>query len=484
MKEWTREERYRVLKSKDEIAPLYEINKVSNYRQKFHVQPITGLSNDPNGFIYHQGKWHLFYQWCPWGAVHGLKYWYHVVSKDLIHWENEGVALAPDTVFDNKGCYSGTGISSHDQIYVFYTGNHRDENWVRKPYTCVAKLNEEGKLIKKDTPLFAPREDYTEHQRDPMIVYVEEKQKYFIFIGARSNDGRGTALVYSSSKLLDEWSFQGELRVKGYEEFGGMWECPCLTTIGDKDVLIFSPQYTKLPGRGECTNHNIYFVGKMDYDTLTFIPDTHYRYLDYGFDFYAAQMAANVEDKNKGVMIAWMGLPDNHYPTEEEQWEGSLTLPREIFVEGDRLIQKPIAGFTKLRTKEVSGRVLPSLVELEVKCDGHSSDLRLFTKKDGSDGLMIHYDSHYKMITVDKSHLDKRFNEEVFEALDIPLDEDLDSMSIFIDQSSVELFINDGKYTFTAHVYPTEEESYFDHDEHLDIKSYELCSSVDEDFIV
>jgi beta-fructofuranosidase len=103
MKEWTREERYRVLKSKDEIAPLYEINKVSNYRQKFHVQPITGLSNDPNGFIYHQGKWHLFYQWCPWGAVHGLKYWYHVVSKDLIHWENEGVALAPDTVFDNKG---------------------------------------------------------------------------------------------------------------------------------------------------------------------------------------------------------------------------------------------------------------------------------------------------------------------------------------------------------------------------------------------
>ena len=127
---------------------------------------------------------------------------------------------------------------------------------------------------------------------------------------------------------------------------------------------------------------------------------------------------------------------------------------------------------------------MPSLVELEVKCDGHSSDLRLFTKKDGSDGLMIHYDSHYKMITVDKSQLDKRFNEEVFEALDIPLDEDLDSMSIFIDQSSIELFINDGKYTFTAHVYPTEEESYFDHDEHLDIKSYELCSSVDEDFIV
>ena len=121
---------------------------------------------------------------------------------------------------------------------------------------------------------------------------------------------------------------------------------------------------------------------------------------------------------------------------------------------------------------------------MEVKCDGHSSDLNLFTKKDGNGGFTIHYDSHYKIITVDESHLDKRFNEEVFEALDIPLDEDLDTMRIFIDQSSVELFINGGKYTFTAHVYPTEEETYFVHDEHFTIHTYELCSSVDEDFIV
>ena len=72
MKEWTREERYRVLKNKSELNHLYEINTSSVYRQDYHIQPITGLSNDPNGFIYAQGKWHLFYQWCPWGPVHGL----------------------------------------------------------------------------------------------------------------------------------------------------------------------------------------------------------------------------------------------------------------------------------------------------------------------------------------------------------------------------------------------------------------------------
>ena len=69
---------------------------VSKYRQTFHIQAVTGLMNDPNGFVYFDNKWHLFYQWCPWGAVHGLKYWYHVVSKDLITWENLGVCLIPD----------------------------------------------------------------------------------------------------------------------------------------------------------------------------------------------------------------------------------------------------------------------------------------------------------------------------------------------------------------------------------------------------
>ena len=91
MKEWTREERYRVLKGPEEIRDLYDRIQGSAYRQRYHVQPITGLSSDPNGFALHNGTWHLCYQWCPWGAVHGLKYWYHVVSGDLIHWQNAGI---------------------------------------------------------------------------------------------------------------------------------------------------------------------------------------------------------------------------------------------------------------------------------------------------------------------------------------------------------------------------------------------------------
>ncbi len=103
MKEWTREERYRILKDPEEIRELHERIKESPYRQTFHVQPVTGLLNDPNGFLHYNGVWHLFYQWCPWAAVHGLKYWYHVESKDLVTWKNIGTAIRPDTEYDNKG---------------------------------------------------------------------------------------------------------------------------------------------------------------------------------------------------------------------------------------------------------------------------------------------------------------------------------------------------------------------------------------------
>ena len=157
MREWTREERYRVLKSPNEIRSLYDRIRGSVYRQTYHVQPITGLSSDPNGFALHRGVWHLCYQWCPWGAVHGLKYWYHVTSPDLLHWKNEGVGLAPDRDYDNKGAHSGSAISVGDKLYFFYTGNHRDENWVRTPWTCAAYLDEDGKLRKLPEPLFGPR---------------------------------------------------------------------------------------------------------------------------------------------------------------------------------------------------------------------------------------------------------------------------------------------------------------------------------------
>ena len=117
MKQWTREERYRVLQSPEEIRDLYEKIRTSVYRQTYHVQPMTGLSSDPNGFALHQGTWHLCYQWCPWGAVHGLKYWYHVTSPDLIHWENAGIGLRLHGAHDALGRRIHNGSSRNGSVH-------------------------------------------------------------------------------------------------------------------------------------------------------------------------------------------------------------------------------------------------------------------------------------------------------------------------------------------------------------------------------
>ena len=459
MREWTREERYRVLQSPDEIRDLYDRTRASAYRQRYHVQPMTGLSSDPNGFALHRGTWHLCYQWCPWGAVHGLKYWYHVTSPDLMHWENAGIGLKPDCFYDNRGAHSGSAISHGDDLYFFYTGNHRDEDWTRTPYTCAAVLGADNKLTKRPEPLFGPRPEYSEHQRDPKVVWNPEKQRYYIFIGAQTADKRGCVLIYTSEELLSGWSFAGELKVPGYEKFGGMWECPYIVNISGKDVLIFSPQYTKLPGRGESTNHNVYLIGHMDYDTLTFTPDGDYHHLDYGFDFYAAQGAANVGDPDKAILIAWIGLPDNHYPTEEEDWEGSMSLPRELRVADGRLVQTPIPAVEALRGEPIApDGPLPKACELRIDVPAGDFALDLFTRADGTGGLTLRYDDAARKLTVDRRGLEKRFNRQVGEVLDVPLGNGLHDIRAFIDSNSVELFFNDGEATFTTHAYPTEAE--------------------------
>ncbi len=465
MKEWTREERYRVLHDPEEIRDLYESIRTSVYRQRYHIQPVTGLSSDPNGFVYHQGVWHLYYQWCPWGAVHGLKYWYHVSSKDLIHWKNEGVGLWPDRDFDNRGTHSGSAISDGENLTVFYTGNHRDEDWTRTPYTCAAVMDDEGTLVKLDAPLFGPRQGYSEHQRDPKVLWNREQQCWYIFIGAQREDLSGTALIYRSKELFSGWEFLGELHVPGYEHFAGMWECPCIATIGGKDVLIFSPQYTKLPGRGNTTNHNIYFLGTMDYDTLTFTPEGDYRFLDYGFDFYAAQFAANVPYEDKAVMVSWIGLPDNHYPTAEEDadYEGSMTLVRELTLEDGTLKIRPVEGIESLREEALPDEgLLPKAGELRITPEAGDFSLNLFTDGRGSRGFSFTYDAKTKTCLFDKTGLSKRFNETVFETLEMPLDKELSSLRIFIDSSSVEFFVNDGEKTFSAHVYPEKEETHYE----------------------
>ena len=456
MKTWTKEERYRVLKDEEEIRPLHEKIIRSDYRQHYHIQSVTGLLNDPNGFVYHDGVWHLFYQWCPWGAVHGLKYWYHTTSEDLVKWKNVGVCIRPDTEYDNKGAYSGSALPLGDQLYLYYTGNHRDEDWTRRPYTCLVDLKDDGAAVKLP-PLFGMNEDYTEHQRDPKIIYNEQSGKYYIILGAQTKQKKGCCLIYRSDSPTEGWTFAGQLNVPGFEDFGDMWECPSIETISGYDVLLFCPQHLTLPGRGGSVHHN--------------------GYLD----------RANPNDKNKATLVAWMGLPDASYPTDEEDWSGCLTLPRELRVRDHRLIQQPLDELRALRGKKIdleSTDLLPRVCEMELISRGGDLTLRLFAGADGTGGLTIAYDDGAKEITVDRAGLKRRFNTEQGEQRTRPLPKGLFHLRIFIDRSSIEIFVNDGDAVFSSRIFPTEGEEKLIVEGDASIHLWELNRAVEELFAV
>ncbi|MBQ9609175.1 MAG: sucrose-6-phosphate hydrolase [Lachnospiraceae bacterium] len=491
MKEWTEKELYRILNNPDEISEMHEKVVNSEYRQSYHIQPITGLLNDPNGFIFRNGIWHLFYQWCPWGAVHGMKHWYHVVSEDLVNWKNMGLAIRPDTEYDNKGVFSGSAIEISDAVYLFYTGNHIDDDGTRIPYTCAAEFKNDGQISKLSEPIFAPSSDFTDNQRDPKIIYNEKFDKYYLIIGARSFDEKGVCLVYQSESLLADWKFAGRLKVTGYEDFGGMWECPSIERICGRDVLFFCPQYLKLEGRGNVTNHNIYIIGEMNWENLTFTPIGDFNVFDFGFDFYAAQCAANIKNDDKAFLMAWMGLPASVYPTDVDEWSGCLSLPRELTIHKDRLIQKPIEQLESLRSKEISADEImdghekfAGAIEMSVDVAGGDFEIKLFTDLSGKGGLSIKYNDKFKKITADKSGLKRRFNTDFGEVREHFIENTLLHLGIFIDTSSVEIFVNGGEAVFTSRVFPTDDEVSFTITPNGTVKLWRLKEISDNTFVV
>jgi beta-fructofuranosidase len=223
----------------------------------------------------------------------------------------------------------------------------------------------------------------------------------------------------------------------------------------------------------------------MDYDTLTFTPDGGYQFLDFGFDFYAAQFAANVSDPDKAILIAWIGLPDNHYCTEPEDWEGSMTVVRELRLINGKLVQSPVAAIETIRDGEAApDGTLPAVCDFLVQAPEGSFDLNLFTKADGTGGFTCHYDPEHDALVVDRRGMDKRFNESVGEVLEVPLQGGVRNVRALIDKCSVELFINDGEATFTSHIYPTAQEHHYTVSPGAKVRIFNLKPSVTDDFVI
>ncbi|NPE55847.1 sucrose-6-phosphate hydrolase [Dickeya dadantii] len=419
------------------------------HRPQWHLSPLVGLLNDPNGFVQHKGRYHLFYQWNPQACAHGAKFWGHWSSADLVHWRHEPVALVPAESYESHGCYSGSAVVDNDALALIYTGNVKYNDGSRTAYQCLARANDDGEFDKTGPVLSLP-EGYTGHVRDPKVW--RHQDNWYMVLGAQDMDLQGKVLLYRSSDLL-QWHALGEIagsRLNGLGDFGYMWECPDLFALENHDVLICCPQ--GLPAEEERylnTHQSGYFIGSLDYDSGRFTHQAFHE-LDLGFEFYAPQTTQSEDGRR--LLFGWMGVPDQNeffQPTIVHGWIHTMTCPRELTLRDDRIYQQPARELQSLRHLE---HLWQGVADYAPALPASSAELVLDTQGEfqlNFAGVMVLcWDG--ERLTL--SRRNRRTNESEHRYWH---DGPLHHLQILCDRSSVEIFINHGQAVMSSRYFPT-----------------------------
>lgn len=471
IKDWTTELRYKPYNQwpVNYIKKLKKQIESSNWRLNYHIQPETGLLNDPNGFSYFNEKWHLFYQAYPMGPIHGVKSWFHLTSENLIDWEKEGLALLPDSEYDSHGVYSGSAFPVKDKLFLAYTGNVRDQDWQRSSYQVGAWMDKNNHIVKDDQPFIsAPPKGYTNDFRDPQVFYQDDQ--YYLIIGAQNDTHEGKVLTYTSKDLSD-WKLIGELNFTE-KNMGFMVECPNLIFVEDKVVFIFCPQgldKSILPYQNIYPNTYI-IADSFDKNTNTLTSPSNLENLDEGFDVYATQ-AFNSPD-GRSLAVSWVGLPETSYPSDKEGWAHCLSLVKELSIKDGKLIQLPAVETNELRKdkeiiegclateKEVLFSTTENSYELNLQFEqGAKGTLYLMTDEKMDSALTLSFDTENGTITVNRENSNTDFEKEFENKRSFSISQDALSLQIFVDRSVIEVFINNGQKVMTARVFPNSEQT-------------------------
>lgn len=434
---------------------MKQMIKLNNdrYRLGYHVSAPAGWINDPNGFCYYKGYYHIFYQYHPYSADWGPMHWGHARSKDLVHWESLPIALAPDTKADEDGCFSGSAIVKDDVLYLIYTGHHYyddgdpDHFWQNQNLA----YSTDGINFTKyeNNPIIASApEDNTHHFRDPKVW--EKDGKYYMILGSQGKDGVGRAIIYRSDDLKD-WQYLGEIaKANGLTTEGFMWECPDFFELAGKDILLLSPQGIEAQGQKYLNLFQTgYFVGNFDYSTNTF-EHGGFTELDHGHDFYATQ--TTLAPDGRRLVFGWMDMWESKFPEKADGWAGALTLLRELELKDDQLYMRPVKEAVQLRTAEISAWN-KQVTEKTLLCENeHQAEIDLTLTTDQAFELAFTDQDKQVKLTFDQAtHTFTLLNGDARYASIKPNSEL--KLQIFIDTSSLEIFINDGEAVFTERFY-------------------------------
>ena len=451
-------------------ARLYEreqsVRVPAGDRPLFHLTPLVGWMNDPNGFCWYQGRYHLFYQYHPYSTSWGPMHWGHAVSTDLLRWVYEPCAIAPDTMADAGGCFSGSALTMPDgRMMLMYTGVQPAGIGQRERQAQCVAFGDGVNFVKAAgnpvVQLHGLDDAYSRIDfRDPK-AWRDESGLYHMVAGCRHAEKAGTIVHFTSENALD-WRFAGEIDASGHR-YGEMWECPDFFALDGRQVLMVSPQQMHALEEFHAGYGTVALLGSWNGESGVFTRE-QVQPVDYGLDFYASQTVLTPDGRR--VMIGWM---DNWETCKEaprdHAWYGSMSLPRELSIRNGRLYQQPIREIETLWKDEIrhervqihqktslsgiSGRV----IDLSVTLHPEGSTCRRFSVRVAEDEerfTLIRCDLARGELTFDRSHGGSlRDIAHTRHVLAEVKDGEL-KLRIILDKESVELFINDGERVLTS----------------------------------
>lgn len=431
----------------------------SQFYPHFHLAPPAGWMNDPNGLVYHRGVYHAFYQHHPFSEHWGPMHWGHATSEDMVHWTTQPIALAPSEDFDADGCFSGSAVDDNGVLSLIYTGHvwingPGDDSAIRQ-VQCLA-TSQDGIHFEKQGIVLTPPPGIM-HFRDPKVWH--EKGQWWMVVGARDEHDCGKVLLYRGNSLR-EWQLD-RILAEASPEMGYMWECPDFFALGKEHVLACSPQGIAANG---WHNRNLFQCGfiRGTWQPGEEFTITHpFQEMDNGHDFYAVQSFLAADGRR--VAVGWMDMWESPMPTKQEGWSGLLTLPRELRIDAQgQLRQTPIVELHSLRAggqdiakQSLTDRPLTiaeqaDSLELEISFDAKASTAERYGIQLG-EACSLYVDRSENRLILARHSSDTGLNSE--RGILLPQG-DILALRIFIDRSSIEVFVNDGEACFTSRVYP------------------------------
>ena len=423
------------------------------YRPQVHFTPAKNWMNDPNGMVYANGTYHLFYQYNPQGNQWGNMSWGHATSSDLIHWTEQAVALTRDELGD---IFSGSCVVDKDNTAGFGV------NAMIALYTSASGVQQQSLAYSTDGG-----KNFTRYQGNPVIKNNDDNlrdPKVFWHAGSKQwvmalAKGWKMGVEFYGSTDLKSWRHLSTFFVSLSGRPSLQWECPDLIQIGTKWVLIVSVN----PGGPILGSGMMYFTGDFDGTTFTADERDYPLWLDYGMDNYAGVTWSNTGDRR--IMIGWMNNWQYSGDVPCSPWRSAMTLPREL-----KLIQyegKPLLASTVV--KEIDG-IATSWQDTNGSItapDAYQLRLTIDLDKNSTITLSNGNDEHFdidvngaaRSITAHRTSASGKtsFNGTFsIPSIQAPLCVEGSSvvLDIFVDQSSVEIFTENGSMSMTNLVFP------------------------------